>query len=71
MTVYELFKVMDIYEKCEIKTMSGKVLYKGFSMNIPEEYMDNLISSIEPIILFFINDKGDVDNSLSIRINVY
>lgn len=71
MLVNELFKVLDMYTKCEIKTIRGKVIYKGFSSDIPEEYMEQLISSIEPIILFFINDKGDIDNSLSIRINIY
>lgn len=71
MTIDELFKVLNMYEKCEIKTIRGKVLYRGFSIDIPEEYMEQLISSIEPIILFSINDKGDLNNSLSIRINIY
>ena len=71
MQVNELFRVLNMYEICEIKTMRGKVIYKGFVTDIPEEYMEQLISFIEPIILFFIDDKGNVNNSLSIRINVY
>lgn len=71
MLVNELFKVLDMYTICEIRTILGKVVYKGFSTDIPDEYMEQLISSIEPIILFSINDKGEVDNSLSIRINIY
>lgn len=71
MLVNELFRVLNLYTTCEIKTIRGKVIYKGFSTDIPEDCMDQLISFIEPIILFFINDKGNIDNSLSIRINVY